>query len=155
MVEVQFKKRDNWKAYLTISVIIVGLVAAYFLYFFSYTCNDTACFRSHQYQCAKTTFVNDQEDTTWQYFIVGKEGNDCVINVKILNIKKGSANKQILEGEDMDCYLPLGSLVSPESDISRCHGILKEGMQNLIIQQLHTYIVENVKDIGSELENII
>jgi hypothetical protein len=55
----------------------------------------------------------------------------------------------------MDCYLPLGSLVSPESDISRCHGILKEGMQNLIIRQLHTYIVENVKDIGSELENII
>jgi hypothetical protein len=155
MVEIQFKKKDNWKAYLTIAIIVFGLAAVYFLYFFSYNCSDLTCFHSHQEQCAKTTFISDQEDTTWKYFISGEEDEKCKINVEIINIKKGSVGKQKLEGNDMDCFLPLGSLVSPESDISRCHGILKEEMQNLIIQQLHTYIVENVQDIGSELDNIV
>jgi len=155
MVQIQFKKRDNWKAYLTIAIILVGLLSIYFLYYFSYDCDSLVCFQSHQEQCAKTIFIDDQEETTWQYFIQGEEDERCKINVKVLNIKKGSANKQKLEGKDMDCYLPLGSLVAPESDISRCHGVLKEEMQNLIIQQLHTYIVENVQDISSELDGLV
>ena len=154
-MEIKFKKSDNWKAYLTIAIIVIGLISIYFLYYFSYSCDDLACFHAHQEQCAKTTFINDQEDTTWKYFMQGKEGDLCKINVEVLNIKKGSANKQKLEGKDMDCFLPLGSLVSPESDIARCHGELKEEMQNLIIQQLHTYIVDNVQGIGEELDNLV
>lgn len=154
-MKIELKKRDNWKAYLTIAIILVGLIAVYFLYYFSYTCEDLSCFYAHQEKCARTNFVNDQEDTTWEYFIKGREGDSCVINVKVLNIKKGSANKQKLEGKDMDCFLPLGSAVAPESDIGRCHGTLKEEMQNLIIQQLHTYIVDNVQDISIELEDLV
>lgn len=154
MVDIQLKKRDNWKAYITIAVIVIGLIAIYFLYYFSYTCEDLSCFQIHQEQCARTTYISDQEETTWKYFIYGEEDEKCKINVEVVNIKKGTANKQKLQGKSMDCYVPLGSLVAPESDISRCHGLLKEEMQNLIIQQLHTYIVENVQDIGSELDQL-
>ncbi len=152
---ITLKKRDNWKAYLTIAIIVLVLITGYFLYFFTYTCDDLSCFYAHQEKCARTTFINDKTDTTWEYLIKGREGDSCLVNVKVLNIKKGSATKQKLEGKDMDCLLPLGSAVAPESDIARCHGVLKEEMQNLIIQQLHTYIVENVKDISGELDNII
>lgn len=154
MVGELIKKRDNWKAYLIIGIIILLIVAVYLTFFFYYKCDDLGCFQGHQEKCSKTRFISDEEDITWLYFIQGKEGERCKINVKVLNVKKGSIDKQRLEGKDMDCYLPLGSIVTPESDISRCHGILKEEMQNLIIQKLHSYIVENVKEIGEELEEL-
>ena len=103
----------------------------------------------------KTSFVNDKPDATWEYLIKGEADGECVINAKILSIKQGDADKQKLEGLDMDCSLPLGSISAPESDISRCHGMLKEEMQNLIIQKLHAYIVDNVAQISEELENLI
>ena len=154
-MKIQLKKKDTWKAYLTIGIILLILIIGYFVYFFHYNCDTRGCFQAHQKDCAKTRFVDDQEDNIWEYFIEGREGDKCKINVKLVKIKKGSIDKQQLEGEEMDCYLPLGSLVSPESDISRCHGILKEEMQDLIIRRLHSYIISNVGEIGKELEAII
>ena len=100
-------------------------------------------------------FINDEEDITWQYFIKGDKDARCVVNVKVLKVKKGTVDKEKLVGKDMDCYIPLGSAISPDSDISRCHGILKEELQNMVIQKLHSYIVENLGEIGEELEKVI
>ena len=151
---IKLKKSDNWKAYLIIGIIILLIAAVYFTFFFYYSCDDLGCFQSHQKACVKTKFISDEEDTTWKYTIQGKEGEECEINVEVLVIKKGSADKQKLKGKSMDCYLPLGSIISPESDLARCHGELKEDMQNLIIQKLHSYIIENVEEIDEELESI-
>jgi hypothetical protein len=151
---IKLKKSRNWKAYLIIGIIILLIAAVYFTFFFYYSCDDLACFQAHQKECAKTKFINDEEETTWKYTIQGKEGDKCEINVEVLNIKKGSANKQKLEGKDMNCLLPLGSIALPEADLARCHGELKEDMQNLIIQKLHAYIIENVEEIHEELEEL-
>lgn len=149
---LNFKEKGNWKAYLIIGIIILLLVAVYFTFFFYYSCNDSTCFKSHQKECVKTKFINDGKETMSQYIIGGKSGDNCEINVKVLVIKIGTADKQALEGKSMTCLLPLGSTESPESDLSRCTGALNEEMQNLIIQKLHAYIVENVGQIGAELE---
>ena len=146
------KRRDNWKAYLVIGIIILLIAAIYFTFFFHYSCDDMACFQSHLEKCAKTKFISDEIETTWKYTIKGKQGNQCEVNVEILSIKEGSADKQKLEGKEMNCYVPFGSTVRPESDLARCHGELKEEMQNIIIQKLHTYIIENVEEIHEELE---
>ncbi len=151
---IRLKKSNNWKAYLIIGIIILLIAAIYFTFFFYYSCDDLACFQAHQKDCVKTKFVNDGEDTTWKYTIQGKEGDKCEINVEVLVIKKGSADKQKLEEKSMDCYLPLGIITPPESDLSKCNGELKEEMQNLIIQKLHAYIIENVEKIDEELEQI-
>jgi hypothetical protein len=152
---IKLKKRNNWKAYLIIGIIILLIAAIYFTFFFYYSCDDLSCFQSHQEKCVKTKFINDEEDTTWKYTIQGKEGDRCEITVEALVIKKGSADKQKLEGKEMNCYLPLRSIATPESDLARCHGELKEEMQNLIIQKLHAYIIENVEEIDEELEQIL
>lgn len=152
---MKYHKRDeNWKAFLAIGVIIVLISAVYFTFYFYYQCNNSECFKAHQQDCARTIYVKDTEDTTWQYLIEGEEDEKCKINVKVLSIKTGSIDKKKLEDASMDCYLPLGSLVAPESDISRCEGPLKEKMQEIIIQKLHAYIIENVENIGSGLEDI-
>lgn len=137
-----------------ILILIVLVVAVYFTFFFYYKCNDVACFRAHQEKCSKTKFLNNIESAEWQYIINGKKDGNCEIEVKIVKINQGDVNKLVLEGKSMNCFLPIGSVGSPESDILKCHGKLKEEMQNLIIQKLHSYIVENLGEIGGELGNI-
>ncbi len=148
-------EKGDWIAIISIILIILIGVAVYFTFFFAYTCNDLSCFQAHQKQCARTEFVKDSAEITWKYFIKGKEDGKCVINAEVTRIKTGTAENLKLVGKSMDCSLPLGSIASPESDISRCHGVLKEEMQNLIIQKLHAYILDNLGEIGEELERVI
>ena len=138
-----------------IIIIIVLVAAVYFTFFFSYKCSDLACFQAHQEVCSRTKFVNDAEDVTWAYYIKGKENGECKIEVKVLNVKTGSIDKASLNGKLMTCYLTLGSTVSPEADLAKCHGILKEELQNMIINKLHAYIIENVGEISGELQKVI
>ena len=149
------KRGMTRKGILVISIIVTLIIAIYFTFFFYYKCEDLACFKAHQEKCSKTKFVNDLEDATWFYQIKGKSDGECEIYVKLLSVKKGKINLQKLEGKSMVCYLPLGSSVSPESDISRCHGLLKESLQEIIINNLHSYIVSNIGEIGKELEKVI
>jgi hypothetical protein len=158
MADIQWtkhKKSDNWKAYVAIGIIIVVLVAVYFSFYYYPECNDLSCFYSYQKKCSKVTFINDAPDTTWLYTIKGKQDNKCIVDVEVLMIKQGTADKKKLEGLEMTCVLPLGSNIAPESDINKCHGMLKEELQSLIITKLHEYIVENVQEIGEGLEEIM
>ena len=41
-------------------------------------------------------------------------------------------------------------MIFPESDINNCHGLLKEGLQDLFISKLHRYIVQNLGEINVE-----
>lgn len=148
-------EKGDWIAVISIILIILIGVAVYFTFFFAYTCNDLSCFQAHQKECARTEFVKDSAEITWKYFIKGKEDGKCVVNVEVFKVKTGGVENANLVGKDMDCSLPLGSNVVPESDISRCHGLLKEEMQNMIIQKLHAYILDNLGEIGEELEKAI
>jgi len=146
--------RGVGKVIIGVLILIVLVVAIYFSFFFYYKCYDVACFRAHQEKCSKTKFVNDVENAEWQYRIKGKENGKCEINVKINKVSQGDVNKLVLEGKSMNCFLPVGDISSPESDISICHGELKEKTQELIIQKLHAYIVKNLGEIGVDLKNI-
>jgi hypothetical protein len=136
---------------LIVLILIGVIIGAYFQFFFYYKCEDNNCFRARQETCSKTKYISDTEDTTWLYQINGKTADKCEIDVNVLQIKKGTLDKQILEGKSMTCLVNLGTLSSPESDITKCHGVLKEELQNLIIQRLHSYILENIGNIGEGL----
>ena len=136
-------------------MVIVFIAIIYFTFFFSYKCDDIPCFQAHQEKCSKTKFVNDMEDAKWLYHIKGKEDEKCKIKVDVLQVKEGKIDKKVLEGKSMVCLLPLGNTASPETDLLKCHGVLKEEMQNLIIQKLHAYIVENVGEITEELRKAV
>jgi len=148
-------EKGDWIAIISIILIILIGVAVYFTFFFTYTCNDLSCFQAHQKECVRTKFIKDGEDIAWKYFIKGKESGKCVINAEVLRVKTGAVENANLVGKNMDCSLPLGSIAAPESDISRCHGLLKEEMQNMIIQKLHAYILDNLGEIGEELEKAV
>ncbi|MBS3094847.1 hypothetical protein J4474_04225 [Candidatus Pacearchaeota archaeon] len=145
----------GWKILGIIVLIIVVLIAIYFTFFFNTPCKDMACYIGHQEKCSKTVFTNDGKEAIWKYTITGKENEKCVVDVKLLSLKEGGRDKEVLEGKSMQCYLKLGSSINPESDLSQCHGLLKEEFQNAIIQRLHEYIYGNVGQISTELEKVI
>lgn len=141
-------------AWLIVLAVIVFFGALYFTFAFSYSCNDSGCFQSHQVKCSRTVYLNDGEDATWRYKIKGFSDGRCKVNVELVQFKKGTIDLVKLEGNEMSCYLPKGSLISPESDLSACHGLLKEGLQDVIINKLHNYIVDNIGQVSDELRSI-
>lgn len=147
--------KRGWKIAIGVSALVILLAAIYFTFFFYYKCNDLACYRGHQEKCAKTKYLNEDVDALWRYRIEGKKSGQCVVNVEIVRLKEGTVDKSVLEGKSMNCYLELGSIVNPEQDLSLCHGQLKEEMQNLIIQKLHQYVLDNVGNISSELKKAV
>ncbi|MBU3906841.1 MAG: hypothetical protein KKA64_01180 [Nanoarchaeota archaeon] len=148
-------KRGGGKIILFILIITVLIAAIYFTFFFSYKCEDIACFNAHKEKCSRVKFINDKEDVTWQYNIKGKTDGECKIDTKLLQVKLGAINVGKLEGQSMICYIPLGSTAEPGSDLSRCHGLLKEGLQEIMITNLHAEIRKNIGQIASELEKVI
>jgi len=149
------KKSRKGIKILSILILIVLIVAVYFTFFFYYSASDLADYFSKQEKCARTKFVNDAEETTWKYVIKGKQDGMCEVEVVALQIKKGTADRTVLQGKSMTCLVALDSNKNPEKDLARCHGELKEELQNLIIQELHKYIVDNLGDIGEELNKVI
>ena len=152
---IKHKKKDKWKAFVAIGVIVIAIVAIYFSFYYYPKCDNLGCFQSYQQKCSKVVFVNNADDTIWEYKVEGRNNGQCIVDVKVLALKEGSKDKEALQGLSMSCELPYGSKVAPESDIGRCHGRLKEELQSLIIKQLHEYIVDNVQEIGQELDNLM
>ena len=137
-------------------VVLLSLAASlYFLYLNIITCENQECFNRARIDCRRSYFVSESPDTTLAYTINGKSGDSCAINVKIIQIKRGSAELATLEGKDMNCNSEYGVLVAPEKNLEDCHGILKEDIQNIIIKRLHSQIVQNLGQISEEATKII
>jgi len=142
-------------------VIIIGVVtfimlviALYFTFIYYPTCEGLACFNGKLESCSKTHFLNDAADGVWNYKIKGKSGKSCEIYVEFLQAKVGEVEVANLEGKSMVCFTPLGTLISPQSDLKNCHGILKEEMQNLIIKKMHSYLMDNLGAVQDGLMGI-
>ena len=136
---------------LFVLLIVVFITGIYFTFLFSYKCEDIGCFQAYQEKCRRTKFIDDTKETTWLYHILGKEKGMCEIEVEVLRVKEGTPDMTVFEGKSMKCYLPLGDTSSPNEDISQCHGILKEEIQDMMIKKLHSYVINNIGEISAEL----
>ncbi len=145
-------KKGGFPKWIVFLIVIVALVAVYFTFFFYYKCDSLACFQEHQKNCDSTKFIRDTSESTWNYKILNKKNGECRIEVTLLQVKKGNIDLEKLQGQSMICSLTLGSYATPEGDISKCHGDMKEGLQQIIIQKMHSYILNNLGQIGSELD---
>lgn len=140
--------------FLIILTLVVLLTAVYFTFFFAYKCDSKECFLAKQKSCKRATYINNVEDISWFYHIKGKEANRCKILVKILNVNEGPRDQEKLENKEMECFLQIGDMGLPGAEIANCHGLLKEGLQEIIINKLHQYILDNLGEIGKDLEAI-
>ena len=135
-------------------LLALFIIINIFLYFHATKCKDVNCFTNALASCNRANWIKEDSRASWLYTIKGMKSENCKINVKLLQIKSGSLSNQNLEGKTMDCYIPIGSSDFPEKQISKCHGLLKEDIQNLIIQRMHAYLLENIGEISQNFEGI-
>ena len=69
--------------------------------------------------------------------------------------KEGELGIDRLEGYEMSCFYDRGQGVYPEDDLSKCHGRLKEELQGIIINKLHTYVIENLGKIEEGIDKVV
>lgn len=143
---------------IIILILIVLSVALYFTFVYTPKCDNLQCWETKLEKCGRASYTNDAGDVVWQYKIEGKSRvnnlNKCIINVKLLDLRKGSVKSLRLVNKEMKCAVPLGVISYPETNSESCSGSLKEGMQSIIIEQLYQYILDNVGKIGSEIADI-
>ncbi|MFH0831508.1 MAG: hypothetical protein V1886_01415 [archaeon] len=153
MSKISDYSKRNKNAVILAAILIFLLIAVYLNFFYSRKCADESCFNSALSQCKKARFLNIQADSSWLYSIKGQKAGNCIVDVKNIDVKIAEA--ELLKGKSMICSLPKGVVVSPESELGNCHGLLKESLQDIILERLHTYIVQNIGQIASELEKPI
>jgi hypothetical protein len=148
----------NIKRRLLISALILVLAliifTGYFLIFQTRTCESDKCFDQALAKCKKYSLIREDAQAAWLYKVLGKEGDNCKMEVTLLHVKSGQIESEELEGKSMVCTVPRGSKDNPEEDISRCTGPLKEGIQEIIIQRMHNYLLENIQEISREFSQV-
>jgi|WetSurMetagenome_2_1015567.scaffolds.fasta_scaffold187514_3 hypothetical protein len=145
---------------LKTKVIILSALALVFLavavrytFFYAKSCESTECFFENLKTCSRAIYINDQSEATWRYEIVGSSIGTCDVEVTLLQQKTTETDTNSLDGMTMICSLDKGVADYPEKYIEKCHGILKEEIQNMMIKKLHTYLVDNLGEIKTGLGN--
>jgi hypothetical protein len=142
------------KKLLLISLGAVALILILILLFTGYKeCDNWECFNSRLKSCSKTKFVGGSK-MIFEYTIKGIKSDGCVVGVELLQGELNNQDSIKLEYQEMTCTLPKGVVMIPESDIGNCHGLLKEGLQDLVIKKIHTYLVQNLGRLNLELLDV-
>ena len=147
------EKRFSLK-WIVVFVVVAVLIFGSWWLFFSYDeCRNWTCFNEHLVDCEKAKFIGER-DMIFEYVIRGGVDSICRVDMQLLQGELNNQDSIKLEMQKMTCMLPMGVLMIPESDIGNCHGTLKEGLQDLIIKKLHTYLVQNVGQINLEVLDV-
>jgi len=141
----------NFKVITIITLIVVMIVASSYILYRPKTCTSPECFLDSMQSCSKATYINEEPEASWRYQIEGTSNGQCKINVKLLLAKKGELGIEKLTGLEMNCFYTKGFSAYPEKDLGKCTGKLKEELQTIIINKLHSYIIENLGQIKEEL----
>lgn len=149
------RKKEVYTA-LIIIIAIAIFVAAYLTFFYNPRCENYECWQGRMSRCAVgSTFINDEPEATWKYEIEDSTNRQCIVSVELLVAKEGELGIDKLAEMEMKCSYPLGISAYAERDLGKCHGLLKEELQTLIINKLHSYIIENLGQIEEVLESAI
>jgi hypothetical protein len=118
-------------------------------------CDSKACFEDAIAKCKKVSWIREDDIAAWNYVILrSNDENSCRINVKLLKLNKGDIDLERLQGEYMICNFLKNDQQFPEKDIAKCSGILKEDLQDILIQRMHDYMLKNLGDIANSFVGI-
>jgi len=135
---------------ISIIILIVAVIVFVIILFFlrPKQCIDSDCFLQAKATCRKVYFVKEDSSAAWYYEIKGNSGKDsCLVNVRLLKMNQGTIDIEGLEGTQMNCIVNKDDSISPEENMKSCTGLLKEKLQEIIIDRMHDYLLKNLGDI--------
>jgi hypothetical protein len=134
-------------------ILCIVLITAGVLFFNTKPCKDETCFQDALTKCGKATWTREDINAAWAYNVYGEnDKTTCKVLVKLLKVNKGDIELEKLQGESMICYPDKTSKGYPEENMVKCTGLLKENVQEIIIQRMHNYLLENAVPIKQQLE---
>lgn len=148
-------KRLQTKVGIALLILFIASISfsIYYLFFYAKVCNTGDCFAKAKQDCDRISYVKENVRGSWLYIIKGSDGKLCNIEVQLLKLKEGTFKSEKLEGKTMICSIRKDSVKYPEDDLSKCTGILKEELQTLIIQNMHSYLLENVGELKEDFKS--
>jgi len=152
---VKKKRISNKSIVILISILVLLGVGIYIGFYEAPRCESFECYRDKMEVCDSVKYVNEEPEASWGYEIKGVKNGECLIEVTLLQAKEGDLGITELEKGEMDCYYSVGDVAYPEKDLSKCHGILKEDLQGIVIEKLHKYLVENLGKVDLELNTVL
>ncbi len=142
-----------WIAFFILFIAIIIFIIYIFMNY-SKQCNDENCFFNSLTTCKKVYFIKEDLDASWYYRVIKSGKTSCEVQVKLLKLKKGTIENEILEGKEMICTVLKGIKDYPEARMSDCSGVLREQMQEIIIQRMHNYLLKNIGQINNEFKKV-
>jgi len=152
LIRQGYSKKLIGLAFIIVLIVLI-CYSVYFFFYYSKPCGTSECFIKSMESCKRVSWIKEDEQASWSYTISGKQDKNCEVIVKLLRIKQGLIENEKLEGKEMICIVEQTSTTLPGEDISRCSGKLKEELQDIIIQRMHNYLLENIGDLKEEFAN--
>lgn len=140
------KKRIDLGKYLKIGILAVLILVLGIFIFIKLNvpvCENTDCFFKNIVSCTPSKFFY-AGNISFDYSINGKDNDHCNIDVTLVRSYWRGMSFDSLNGKSMVCDVPFGKVAFPEEDLDKCHGPLKENLQEIILQKLHGYILDNL-----------
>lgn len=153
IIKFQGYSKTQKRVGLALVVLIIALIifSGYFLFFYTKQCDTAECFVNAIAHCKKVSWIREDIQANWLYTITGDaKGDSCDVEVQLLKIKEGTIDNERLQGEKMNCMILKNDIKLPEKQLSQCTGLLKEGLQEIIIKEIHDYLLKNVGEIKEE-----
>lgn len=146
----------NLKKRLLFALIIIVIASIVYLgYLFIYQaekCENLSCFQEALETCKKVFFIREDPSAVWRYEVLNGKDNTCNIEVVLLKMSEGEIVVEDLQGKSMVCEVHKGGDKFPEKDMLRCSGVLREELQEILIQRMHNYLLKNIGEIKKSFE---
>jgi len=121
---------------------------------------DKICFNKNFEKCKATKFMEIKDNNFYEYKVFGRNGKECVFEVKLLRLEPGAdvTVKYLLENKAMKCKTPINTFKTvSEIDnlVNFCSGELKEAVYTLLVKRMYGSIVRNLGQIVEETKKVV
>lgn len=143
-------------------ILLALFVAGYYTGYFRKDCGqDKNCFQEYVKNCKPAQVAVIRNNNAYLYAVGNQLGKTCEVNIKALRVDAGAPQEfKNLEGKEMSCNIPKEQLAATNIDnfdnlLAYCHGPLKEGLYEVIIQRMYTLVVSQMGDIVKEAQKVL
>ncbi len=130
-----------------IILLIYLLISVYSSYFYYKSCNDESCFSTYLGNCDRANYIKES-NLSLRYNILGYSMGACSVKVSLISNDISYNLGDSYKNSVMFCRLPLGIKDYPESNLGKCTGLLKEGIQEVLINRLKIEIIRNIDELN-------
>lgn len=143
-------------------IFLALFIVGYYTGYIKTNCKlDKACFDEALKKCRSSQFIYVDDNNVYSYEAWPGVGDGCFVKITLERVQAGaSLDFKNLEGKSMKCKLTKTQLKETSIEqfdnfIKYCHGELKEGIYEIIIQRIYSNIVSNLGDVIQEAQKVL